>query len=407
MRIESSTIQMASTRNYAAEANETITNVNRFYGTNGEVQKTVSSMSQMKLSQYEVSGGTSVFHTSKDGVVRSDRNQVDHAHTESKPVENKNKGGGRQALIVPLQNQNQNQNHWISNFTGSRDTPMIKMLRQLMDLLDQWKNGKGSVRNLSASSSYSFKAAAVSYQATTAMFGNRNTISVGSQSGNANGHWTRQTVQSGFVAGTENTAFCSTGSVVTSDGRTINFNISLEMSRSFAAAYQVTGKEEIFTDPLVINMDTNAAELSDVSFYFDLDCDGTAEEMSSLDASSGFLALDRNGDGTINNGSELFGAKTGDGFSELAEYDEDGNGWIDENDSVFSKLSVWTKCGTGEAQLLSLSEADVGAIFLGSQATEYDLADASDETQARIRRTGLYLKESGSVGTVQHVDFKA
>ena len=60
MRIESSTIQMASTRNYAAEANETITSVNRFYGTNGEVQKTVSGMSQVKLSQYEVSGGTSV-----------------------------------------------------------------------------------------------------------------------------------------------------------------------------------------------------------------------------------------------------------------------------------------------------------------------------------------------------------
>ncbi len=402
MRIESSTIQMASTRNYAAEANETITSVNRFYGTNGEVQKTVSGMSQVKLSQYEVSGGTSVFHTSKDGVVRTDKNQVEHTHAESKPVENKNKGGG-QVISFPSQPQN----HWISGFAGNQDTPMIKMLRHLMELLDQWKNGKGSVRNLSAGSSYSFKAASVSYQATTAMFGSANTVSVGGQSGNANGHWTRQTVQSGFIAGTENTAFCSTGSVVTSDGRTIQFNISLEMSRSFAAAYQVTGKEEIFTDPLVINMDTNAAELADVSFYFDLDCDGTAEKISSLDPSSGFLALDKNGDGKINNGSELFGAKTGDGFGELAEYDEDGNGWIDENDSVFSKLSVWTKCGTDEPQLLSLSEADVGAIFLGSQATEYDLADASDETQARIRRTGLYLKESGSVGTVQHVDFKA
>ena len=198
--------------------------------------------------------------------------------------------------------------------------------------------------------------------------------------------------------------------MVTSDGRTINFGVSLEMSRSFTEVYASVKDSEaasIYTDPLVINLDTDVASLSDVKFYFDLDCDGKEEQISGLNASSGFLALDRNGDGKINDGSELFGARTGDGFGELSQYDRDGNGWIDENDPIFSKLKVWVKCGSGEGQLLSLSEAGVGAIFLGSQGTQFDLASSQGSTGARVRRTGVYLKESGQVGTVQHVDFKS
>ena len=180
------------------------------------------------------------------------------------------------------------------------------------------------------------------------------------------------------------------------------------MSRSFETAYEIVGQEEVFTDPLVINLDTDAAALSDVSFYFDLDCDGEKEEISGLDSASGFLALDKNGDGKINDGSELFGAKTGDGFAELARYDQDGNGWIDENDEIFSKLRVWVQCGDGEGKLLSLAEADVGAIFLGKQATQFTLANSKGDENAMVRSTGVYLKEStGLAGTVQHVDFKA
>ena len=67
---------------------------------------------------------------------------------------------------------------------------------------------------------------------------------------------------------------------------------------------------------------------------------------------------------------------------------------------------MWTRCGDGESKLLTLKEADVGAIFLGSSATQFGLTDASGEDKAVIRSTGFYLKESGSTGTIQHVDFK-
>ena len=121
--------------------------------------------------------------------------------------------------------------------------------------------------------------------------------------------------------------------------------------------------------------------------------------------SSGFLALDKNKDGKINDGSELFGTRSGDGFKDLASYDEDGNGWIDENDSIWKDLKVWTKDENGRDYLMDLREANVGAIYLGSAQTEFSLNRMADnQTDGIIRRTGVYLKETGEAGTIQHVD---
>ncbi|MBD5147889.1 MAG: hypothetical protein HDT19_03760 [Oscillibacter sp.] len=417
MKIESSTVSMASTRSYEAETRETQTSITRGY--NGDKLVTTRAHSVgVKTKQYTVEAGASVFQQSAGGSGAVLEKETQNASTTgssetSKPVQQ----DSTQALVIPDSN-------WVNKFDcKAEDDPKVQMLRRMLDLLDRIsgrKSGRGFLDlpeklDKAANSAYRMNASAVSarYQQTVSMFagldaGQGTGIQLTPSESAVNGHWTRQVVRSGFAAGEEHTAFTSSGSVVTSDGRSIGFNISLEMSRSFETAYSITGQEEVFTDPLVINLDTQAAALSDVTFFFDLNCDGEAEEISGLDSASGFLALDKNGDGKINDGSELFGAKTGDGFSELAQYDEDGNGWIDENDSIFSKLSVWVQCGDGEGKLLSLSEADVGAIFLGKQNSQFTLANSYGDENAVVRSTGVYLKEStGLAGTVQHVDFKA
>ena len=117
------------------------------------------------------------------------------------------------------------------------------------------------------------------------------------------------------------------------------------------------------------------------------------------------MALDKNNDGKINDGTELFGTKSGDGFKDLAEYDEDKNGWIDENDSIFSKLKVWTKDEDGNDRLLNLKEADVGAIYLNNIDTQFSFKNDAGDDNGVLRKTGIYLKEStGAAGTVAHVD---
>lgn len=217
---------------------------------------------------------------------------------------------------------------------------------------------------------------------------------------------TKQTVVSGFFSEQETTAFSANGMVHTADGRDISFGVSFEMSQAFAAKYEFLQQEDyILTDPLVINMDDKVTEIRDQKFYFDLDSDGKEEEISFVGEGSGLLALDKNNDGKINDGSELFGTKSGDGFKDLSLYDEDGNGWIDEADSVYKDLRVWTKDAEGNDQLLTLKEANVGAIYLGNANTQFTMRDDAQQTRAVLQKSGVYLKESGEVGTVQHVDF--
>lgn len=214
-------------------------------------------------------------------------------------------------------------------------------------------------------------------------------------------------VEEVYYKETEQTSFSTQGKVVTADGREITFDLNLEMSRSFEAYYrkEVSWQQPVFTDPLVINLGSDIASVSDQTFFFDLDADGTKEEISTLGEGSGYLSLDINGDGIINDGNELFGTKNGDGFADLAKYDSDGNGWIDENDPIFEKLKIWVKDQDGKDTLYSLKDKGVGAICLQKVATDFALNESgTNRAKAAIRSTGIFLYENGMAGTVQHLD---
>ena len=76
-----------------------------------------------------------------------------------------------------------------------------------------------------------------------------------------------------------------------------------------------------------------------------------------------------------------------------------------ENDIIFNNFKVWVKNEDGRDRLLDLKEANVGAIYLGSADTQFHLNNAyTNQTNAVIQKTGVFLKETGEVGTIQHVD---
>ena len=217
--------------------------------------------------------------------------------------------------------------------------------------------------------------------------------------------WQRTMTTSTFFKETEATTFSSTGYATTLDGRTISFGVELSLSRSFTAVYDsFETVQYIVTDPLMIDVGNKGPSVTDMKFLFDLDCDGEQEEISFAGQGNGFLALDINGDGVINDGSELFGTKTGNGFADLSKYDEDNNGWIDENDDIFSKLKIWTKDENGKDQLINLLDADIGAIYLGSAPSQYSLTNSENYTNAIIKSSGIFLRESGGVGTIHQLD---
>ncbi len=203
----------------------------------------------------------------------------------------------------------------------------------------------------------------------------------------------------------ETMQFSATGAVLTADGTEINFQFGLEMSRKEVAVTSIaTTRMPFFIDPLVLNFDQGIPFSGDTFFSFDIDADGTEEKLSCPGKGCGFLAFDRNLDGIINNGQELFGPATGFGFEELGEYDQDSNLWIDENDPIFDQLSVWMKGDTGDETLLSLKEAGVGAISIVNAGTDFLLKGGSGETIGQVKNSGIFLTEQGEVRSLQEVD---
>ena len=131
-------------------------------------------------------------------------------------------------------------------------------------------------------------------------------------------------------------------------------------------------------DPLVIDLNSIGILLTSVDngVYFDLDNNGFAEKTAWVDPEDGFLVLDRNGNGTIDNGGELFGdqvqlengSKSSSGFEALAELDSNGDGFIDSDDASFADLNVWVdknQNGISEPnELFSLIELEISSISL-------------------------------------------
>lgn len=200
--------------------------------------------------------------------------------------------------------------------------------------------------------------------------------------------------------------FSAQGTLRTADGREINFTLDLNMTREFASRQDISLRagDAVLKDPLVINFSGAAPQLTDTKFSFDLDSDGTGDQISFVSPGSGFLALDLNSDGIINNGKELFGPESGNGFDELAGYDMDGNNWIDENDPIYDRLRIWSKDSDGKDQLFALGQKGIGAIYLGNIDTVFDMKDSQNQLQGQIRKTGIFVRENGTAGTVQHID---
>lgn len=198
----------------------------------------------------------------------------------------------------------------------------------------------------------------------------------------------------------------TTGTIETVDGRTVNLELGLTLERmeytEQANFTSMLGAR--FIDPLVLSFEDGLSVIGNSQFSFDLNRDGTLERTGSLTSGSGFLVLDKNGDGLVNDGGELFGPDSGSGYNELRVYDTDANNWIDENDTVFDRLQLWMGGGSEEGRLVGLREAGVGALSLSSVGVDFQLKATDGRILGQVGSAGIFLTEAGEVRPLAEID---
>ncbi len=138
---------------------------------------------------------------------------------------------------------------------------------------------------------------------------------------------------------------------------------------TFSCSYSISG-----SSPIVLDLKHNGLEFTSVDegVEFDLDADGTVDKISwtteHKDFDDAFLILDKNENGQVDNGSELFGDQQGEesGFEELAKYDSNKDGLITPDDEVYTKLQLWSdnnkNAKVDEGELRSLTEERISEL---------------------------------------------
>lgn len=157
------------------------------------------------------------------------------------------------------------------------------------------------------------------------------------------------------------------------------------------------------SDPLVLDLDNSGTfetTTPQTGHDFDLLGTGTRVRAATVAGGDAFLAWDRNGNGRIDDGTELFGDQNGaaDGFEELAKHDSGGDGVIDARDPIFAALAVFRDGNrdgaTAVGELTSLAKLGIAAIRLEARS-------ASDDSNGNIvSRVGSFLRSDGAEGRI-------
>jgi Ca2+-binding RTX toxin-like protein len=181
-----------------------------------------------------------------------------------------------------------------------------------------------------------------------------------------------------------------------------------------AISEEFNDAEDIIS-PIVLDLDRDGVETVPTAdgVPFDHQGEGFRERSGWVGADDGLLVWDRNGNGQIDNGSELFGNRTpqrgggvaGNGFAALASWDDNADGRIDADDGVWSSLRVWRdRNGDG----LSTPDEIVFLSGLGITAinTAYVSSTSVDAQGNAHKQIGSFTKADGSTGAAEDVWFK-
>ena len=177
-------------------------------------------------------------------------------------------------------------------------------------------------------------------------------------------------------------------------------NVSISEFKAHIEMVRIEIAQIFQQDPLILDLDGNGIDITSLKDgqLFDIDGDGTIDQTAWIKGADALLALDRNGDGEINDGRELFGDQHGakDGFAELSKFDDNLDGLIDQQDGVFSSLVLLRADGSQQG----LADAGIKSISL-AMVTPIDKRLIGGDLVAQSQ----FERDDGSTGQVGEVFF--
>lgn len=209
-----------------------------------------------------------------------------------------------------------------------------------------------------------------------------------------------QMTQTEQISESETCQFGASGKVCLADGSERQFDVGYRLERSESVSRTIS---RTLIDPLVVDGLAPRAALAEASVEFDLDNDGQLERMRLPAAGSSLLFLDRNHNGRADNGGELFGPESGNGFAELARLDTDHNGWIDSADAAFADLRLWQAGDAGQQPVRRLDQAGIGALAVTAAETPFQLKENGEQV-GQMRSSSVWLGETTGAGIIRQID---
>jgi len=186
----------------------------------------------------------------------------------------------------------------------------------------------------------------------------------------------------------------------------LNYNFALSSKRTSYSKIEMSAAA--LKDPLIVQFGSQG--LGDIKGQkdFAINQDDTLDNLPIFSGDVGYLVYDKNNNQQADNGSELFGPKTGQGFAELALLDSNKNGFIDAEDQQFEQLFLWQPSDEDEqtAQWISLKDAKIQAISLSAINTPFDFYDQHGQIQAQLRQSSFAISDDGYGRGVHQVDVR-